>query len=344
MPLAVKTKTDIKQLSGTDKVAILFLCIDEKRSAKIMGRMTPQEITHVTRSLAGLGVVANNVVEDVITEFLEQMVNGTGLVGNVGAAEKILLNFMGSEDVSNLMKEVKGPLQGKNLWTRFSALNESTIASYLKNENPQTAAAILSKVKPDVIARVLPLLEKNLLQDIVSRMIAMEPVPQDFLNHIEATLHEEFMNSAARTKTIDPLQQMADIFNKLDPDLFENLSAGLEIAMPDAIRSIKQKMFTFDDLIRIDVQAIGKIMRAGSEGNMLATALKGAKPELRDFFLSALPERARNMLSEEMRTMGPVRRRDVQDAQTALVDIAKDLAAEGAIALPVNDGDEEIVE
>ncbi|MBO9428627.1 flagellar motor switch protein FliG [Sulfitobacter sp. R18_1] len=336
-------KNDIKKLKGSEKSAVLFLCLGEERSSNLMRQMEEDEVFALTRAMAGLGMVTSEVVEDVITEFMEGMTSGGGVVGNFGAAEKFLGKFLSPEKVEEIMRDVRGPIKGKDLWERFSSLNEAVIAGYLKSENAQTVAAILSKVKADVTAKVLPLLGKEAMHDVIQRMIVMEAVPRDILEQIEDTLEAEFIMSASRASGPDSHQRMADVFNKLDLETFEGVSQALDEEMPDVFAKIKQKMFTFDDLARLDIQSLGRVIRA-AEGNVMPTALKGAKKEVREYFLSALPERSRNMLLEEMNTMGPVRMKDVQNAQSSLVDVAKALAEDGSIQLPSNDDDDVMIE
>ena len=271
------------------------------------------------------------------------MRSGGGLVGDFDTAENMLMKFLPEGQVQEIMSEVRGPLMGRNMWERFAQLNENIIANYLRGEYPQTVAAILSKVDPEVAARVLPLLPADMMQDVLERMILMEAIPRDVLLEIEETLQREFIASAARASTSDPHQRMADIFNKFDIDLFEDVAAKLDESMPDTFQRIKQKMFTFDDLVRLDPQALSRVIRT-VEGNQLALALKGAKKNIRKVFLESIPERSRNILLEEMGAMGPVRVRDVQEAQMALVDGAKELAEEGTINLPTGDDDDQLIE
>ena len=336
-------RDDHKKLSGTEKAAIILLCLGQERGKDILLEMLDNEIYAITHAMAGLGTVTNECVEAVIGEFAEDMKVGGGLVGNFDKAEAYLKQFMDPDRVQEIMSEVRGPLMGRNMWERFSALNESVIAGYLKGENPQTVAAILSKVSPDVTASVLPLLGKDMMQDVIERMIQMEAVPRDVLQDIEETLQKEFIASAARASTSDPHQRMADIFNKFDLEIFEEVSKKLDDKMPDNFARIKQKMFTFDDLVKLDAQALSRVMRA-AEGNALPLALKGAKPEIRKVFLESMPERSRNILVEEMQSMGAVRMREVQEAQNSLVDAAKELAADGTITLPSGDDDDVMVE
>lgn len=336
-------KDNVKALTGSEKSAIIFLCLGEARGATLMRELDSEEIAAVTHAMAGLGMVSSKVVEDVMTQFMESFGQGSHLVGNFETAERMLLSFLDERRVNEIMGEVRGPLMGKNMWERFSALNENVIANYLKGEYPQTVAAILSKVRPELAARVLPLLPKTFMMDVIERMIQMEAVPKDVLHDIEETLQKEFIASAARATSSDPLQKMAEVFNRFDADQFESIAPQLEADLPDSFARIKQMMFTFDDLIRLDPQALSRVMR-GAEGRTLPLALKGAKPNIRTIFLNSMPERSRNILIEEMQAMGPVRMREVQQAQSELVGIAKALAENGDIQLPSSDEDDAVIE
>ncbi len=334
----MKQRMDPTKLRGAEKAAVLFLCLGEERGAELMKQLDEFDIHEITRAIASLGSVPPQVIEAVVNEFLEHINNGAGIIGSIGLAESMLRNFLPANRVGEIMGEIQGPLLGRNLWESFSSLEPQAIADCVKGEHDQTVAAILSKVRPEVAARVLPLLGSERMLEVVERMISIETVPRHALEQIEATLQREYMQSASRLSGPDPQQRMADLFNKLDRNLFERIASELETRIPEAFTSIKQKMFTFDDLIKLDVQALSRVMRA-VEGNTLPLALRGARKEVRDHFLSALPVRSREMLLEEMAAMGPVRGRDVQSAQSALVDAALELAAEEQIALPVDDDD-----
>ncbi len=334
----MKTPKEIKKLRGAEKAAILFLCLGEKRGADLMQRLDEKDIHEITRSISGLGTIPPQVADGVLIEFMQDLGSGGALIGSLDLAESMLRNFLPEDRVTEIMGEVQGPMVGRNMWENFSALNEQVIANYLKGEHDQTIATIMTKVKPDMAAKVLPLLGQERMIEVVERMISMDVVPRHVLQQIEDTLQHEFMASATRGSGPDPHQRIADLFNKLDSSQFERLTTGLEQRIPEAFNTIKQKMFTFDDLIRLDVSSLARVMR-GAEGNALPLALRGAKKDVRDYFLGALPARSRDMLLEEMASMGPVRGRDVQAAQSSLVDYAKELAKDDEIRLPVDDDD-----
>ncbi|PFG61893.1 flagellar motor switch protein FliG [Thioclava sp. ES.031] len=334
----MKTSRDYKKLRGPEKAAILFLCLGEKHGAGLMQRLDDYDIHSITHAISSLGTIPADVVEEVMSEFMETAGDGGGIVGSMEMAQSMLKGFLPEDRVTDIMHEIQGPLVGRNIWENFSALNEQVIANYLKDEHDQTVAAILSKVKPEVASKVLPLLGEERMMEVLERMIGIDTVPRYVFQNIEETLQKEFMSSATRNTGPDPQQRMADLFNKLDSKLFDDITQRLETRIPEAFGAIKAKMFTFDDLCKLDQQSLVKVMR-GVEGQTLPLALRGAKKEVRDYFLSALPSRSRDMLNEEMTAMGPVRGREVQEAQSALVDYALELSRDDEIRIPLDDDD-----
>ena len=325
--------------TGPQKAAIVFLCLGEKRGSALMQKLDMEDIQTITRAMSGLGPIDSVIVEEVLTDFTDAMANGGGVVGSFSVAENLLRSLLPPEQVDGILKDIRGPLKEKDLWARFSSLSENVIANYLKGEHEQTIAAILSNMKSDVVAKVLPLLGQDKMQDVIERMIRMEAVPHHMMQQIEETLQRDIINAGAQPTTAEMHQKMADLFNKLDRAAFDAIAPELDKRLPDSFGAIKQKMFTFEDLGRLDAMDLAKVMR-GVPGNTLPVALRGASEEVRATFLGALPGRSRDMLEEEMATMGAVRGRDVRDAQAVLLDYARQLADEEVIRLPIDDEDE----
>ncbi len=332
-----------RKLRGPEKAAILFLCLGEQRGSELMKKLDDVDIQKITRAVSGLGVVPAPLVEEVMTEFSETITKGGGVTGSLAIAENMLRSFLPPEQVAAILKEIRGPLQERDLWSRLGTMNETVIADYLDGEHEQTAAAILSKLPSDAAAKTLGRMPPARMQAVVERMIRMKTVPADTMRQIEETLQRDLMSGKDVGSATEMQQRMADLFNKLDRETFESLSAQLEQRMPQDFISIRQKMFTFDDLMKLDLQSLARVMR-GLQGNTLPLALRGATKEIRDQFLEALPQRSRDMLLDEMNTMGAVRNRDVRAAQAAIVDCARDLAAQDIIRLPVQDDEEEMID
>jgi flagellar motor switch protein FliG len=209
----------------------------------------------------------------------------------------------------------------------------------LKNEYPQTVAVVLSKVRSNHAARVLSLLPESFAMEVVMRMLRMESVQKEVLDGVERTLRSEFMSNLARSTRRDPHEMMAEIFNNLDRQSEQRFIAALEERNREASERIKSLMFTFDDLQRLAPAAIQILLR-NVQKDKLPLALKGASEKLRDLFFSNLSERASKMLREEIEALGPVKLRDVDEAQATIVVMAKELATQGQIEIGEGKDDE----
>jgi flagellar motor switch protein FliG len=249
----------------------------------------------------------------------------------------MLLKTLPRDRVSQIMEEIRGPA-GRTMWDKLGNVNEAVLANYLKNEYPQTVAVVLTKVKSDHAARVLSLLPESFAMEVVMRMLRMETVQKEALDGVERTLKAEFMSNLARAQRRDAHEMMAEIFNNLDRQSETRILAALEERNRDAASRIRGLMFTFDDLARLDGAGVQVLMRAVPK-EQLTLALKGGSETLRDLFIKNMSERAAKMLKEDLAGLGPVKLREVDEAQAAIVLMAKDLAAQGQIQL--QDGREE---
>jgi flagellar motor switch protein FliG len=185
-------------------------------------------------------------------------------------------------------------------------------------------------------------LPENFAMEVIMRMLRMEAVQKEVLDHVEKTLRTEFMTNLARTSRRDSHEMMADIFNNLDRSAENRFMTALEERNRESAERIKQLMFTFDDLIRVDATGIQTLLRQ-VEKDQLAMALKGASDEVKDLFFANMSERAGKMMREDMEAMGAVRLRDVDEAQAAIVAVAKQLAESGEIAISGTGEEDELV-
>jgi flagellar motor switch protein FliG len=200
---------------------------------------------------------------------------------------------------------------------------------------------VLSKVRGDHAARVLALLPEAFAMEVVMRMLRMESIQKEVLDGVEKTLRAEFMSNLARSTRRDAHEMMADIFNNLDRAVETRFLAALEERNRDSAERIKALMFTFDDLQRLTSASVQVLLRE-VEKEKLPVALKGASDAVRDLFIGNMSERAAKMLKEEIAGLGPVKLRAVDEAQAAIVVLAKELAAQGTIEISESK-DEELV-
>ena len=330
--------TDYDQLNGPEKAAIIMLAVGEEQVGQIFSRLDIDEIKEVSQIMSVLGSVDSDVVERILKDYAEQMTSAGGIVGSFDTTEKLLNRFLDDERVEAIMDEIRGPA-GRTVWDKLGNVNEAVLASYLKNEYPQTVAVVLSRIRPDHAARVLSNLPDDFALEVVMRMLRMEVVQKDILADVEKTLRAEFMSNLARTNRRDNHEVMAEIFNFFDRNTEGRFLEMLEERHKDAADKIRALMFTFDDLAKLDGAGIRALLRE-VEQNKLSVALKGGSHKVKELFFTNMSERAGKMLKEDMESMGPVRLRDVEEAQMALVNTAKELAAQGEIFLADSKDDE----
>ena len=331
----------VQQLTGAQRAAVLMLALGEEYGGKIWALLDDDELRILTQTMSSLGTIDAAVVEELLLEFVGRLSATGSLMGNYDATERLLQKYLAPDRVSNVMEEVRGPA-GRNVWEKLSNVPEEVFANYLKNEYPQTIAVVLAKLKPEQAAKILAVLPEQLGLDVVNRMLKMEAIQKDVIERLENTLRTEFMSSLSQTRRRDAHEVMAEIFNNFDRQTETRFITSLEEQNREAAERIKTLMFTFDDLIKLDTASAQTLMRHVDK-DKLAVALKGATDAVRQFFLGNMSTRAAKMLVDDMGALGPVRLRDVDEAQGLLVNLAKDLAAKGEIMISKNRGDEELV-
>ena len=336
-----KTKDDFRALSGPQKAAIFMLSLGQEQSGILFERMDDEEIRVLSQAMSGLGAMSSNIVERLFVEFADQLSSAGGLVGSLSSTERLLAGALPEERVNQIMEDMRGPA-GRTMWDKLGNVNEVVLANYLKNEYPQTVAVVLSKIRTDHASRVLSVLPENFSLEVIMRMLRMEPVQKEILDHVERTLRSEFMTNLASATRRDSHELMADIFNNLDRNTENRFMTALEERNREAAERIKQLMFTFDDLVRLDAGGIQALLRQ-VEKDQLAMALKGASDDVKELFFSNMSERAGKMMREDMEAMGAVRLKDVDEAQSGVVITAKDLADAGEIVISTGEEEGELI-
>ena len=336
-----RVKDDFRSLTGMQKAAVFMLAVGQQHSAQLLEKMDDEEIRELSQAMASLGSINASIVERLFVEFADNLSSSGGLVGSVSSTERLLMSALPEDRVNQIMEEMRGPA-GRTMWDKLGNVNEAVLANYLKNEYPQTVAVVLSKIHPDHASRVLAILPENFSMEVIMRMLRMEAVQKEILDHVERTLRSEFMTDLSRTARRDSHEVMADIFNNLDRATENRFMTSLEERNREAAERIKQLMFTFDDLARVDASGIQMLLRQ-VEKDQLGLALKGSSDEVRELFFANMSERAGKMMKEDMEAMGAVRLKDVDEAQAAIVSVAKALADSGEIVIAGNDEESELV-
>jgi flagellar motor switch protein FliG len=337
----MRAKDDYRALTGAQKAALLLMSVGEESAAKIFALMHDDEIKEISQTMANLGTVSSTVIERLFVEFADQISSTGALTGTFETTERLLAKVLDKTKVDAIMEEIRGPA-GRTMWDKLSNVNESVLANYLKNEYPQTVAVVLSKVRSDHASRVLALLPEAFAMEVVMRMLRMEAIQKDVLEDVERTLRNEFLSNLARSSRRDAHEMIAEIFNNLDRATEQRFMNALEERNRDSAEKVKSLMFTFEDLGKLDPGGVQTLLRNVDKAK-LPMALKGASAALQELFLGNMSERASKMLKEDMAAMGPVRLRDVEEAQMTMVNMAKELAAKGEIVLSDKKGEDELI-
>ena len=338
---ALRIREDYRTLTGPEKAAIMMLALGEEHATKLFTHMDDEEIRELSQTMANLGTVSSTIIERLFVEFAEQISSTGSLVGTYESTERLLLKVLDNDKVNQIMEDIRGPA-GRTMWDKLGNVNETVLANYLKNEYPQTVAVVLSKIKGEHAARVLAQLPESFAMEVVMRMLRMEPVQKEVLDNVERTLRTEFMSNLARTSRRDAHEMMAEIFNNLDRKTESRFLAALEERNRDSAERIRALMFIFEDLSKLDPSGVQTLLRVRRQ------AEAGPGPEGR------VGNPARHVLHQHVGTrrqdharghggMGPVRLRDVDEAQMDMVQVAKDLAARGEIVMAEGKGEDELI-
>lgn len=339
--LVVGDNAESRELDGAEKAAVLLLALGPDYGKPIFAELDEMEIRQVSRAMSTLGPITQDMLDKLLVGFVTDLSSNGSISGNSESTERLLLSFLPNDRVDSIMEEIRGPA-GRNIWEKLSNVQEDILATYFKNEYPQTVAVIMSKLYPDHASRVLAVLPEELAMDVVQRMLSLEPVQKEILEKIESTLRTEFMSTLSHTQKRDSHELMADVFNSFDRQTETRFLTALEELNREAADRIKELMFTFDDLVNLDATAIQGLLQA-MDKNDLTMALKGANDTAKELFFNNMSARAAKMAKDDMEAMGPVRLSDVDEAQGRMVNAAKDLAARGEIIISKGSSDVEMI-
>lgn len=329
------------RLKGPQRVAALLMLLGEEHGAPIWAQFDEREVRTICLAMAELGAIRGDAVEALIADFAAEFAATGAVMGNADRAEELLAKIFPPERVAAVMADVRGA-SGRQVWRRMAHVPADLLARFLRDEYPQTVAVVLSRIGSDQGGRVLALLPDALAAEVVNRMLQQGAVRPEALADIEDLLHRHFLAGGPRKAEPDPYEVMADRFNAFDRPTETRFLAALEDTNKDAAARIREKMFTFDDLLRLDPAGAQTLLRQVDK-DLLARALKGASEAARSFFTGNMSSRAAKNLGDDMDAMGPIRVKEVDEAQAKMVGVAKALADTGEIRISKGRIDEEVV-
>lgn len=330
-------------INGRSKAAVFLACLDPEQASKVLSKLKEEEIEGLTLELSSLGKIEPEMREAIMEEFHSMYIaNRFVSAGGIEYARGLLESALGPEKALEILTRLQNSLQ-EVPFEFLKRADPSQIASFIQDEHPQTIALILAHMEPNVAAVVLGGMPAEVRPDVLMRIATMDRTPPEIVREVERVLERKMASVFSQGFTFaGGVRDVAEIMNCIDRGAEKAIMADLEEQDPELADEIGRLMFTFDDLIHVEDSGIQKALRDIDQKD-LGLALKTAGEELREKILGNLSSRAREMILEEMEFMGPVRVRNVEEAQQKIVGVVRRLEESGDIVIGGSADDEVIV-
>jgi flagellar motor switch protein FliG len=330
-------------ISGLQKSAILLIALGPERSALIFKYLKEEEIEELTLEIANTRSITPQVKEAVIEEFYQVCLAQQYIAeGGIGYAKELLENALGAEKALEVIGKLTASLQVKPF--EFIRKTEaSQVLNFIQDEHPQTIALILSCLSPAQSALIISALRPDRQSDVAKRIATMDRTSPDVIKDVEKILETKLSNLVNQDYTIvGGVDSVVEILNTVDRSTEKHIMETLEIDEPELADEIRKKMFVFEDILLLDDRSIQRVLR-DVDNNDLGIALKAANEQVQNAVFNNLSKRLATMIKEDMEFMGPVRMKDVEEAQQKIVNIIRKLEDSGEIVISRGGGDEIVV-
>ncbi|MCQ2517370.1 MAG: flagellar motor switch protein FliG [Lachnospiraceae bacterium] len=331
------------KISGIQKAAVLLISLGPEKSAMIFKHLKEEEIEELTLEIANTRSVTPQVKESVIDEFYEVCLAQQYIAeGGIGYAKELLDKALGADKAGDVINRLTASIQVKP-FEFVRKTDASQLLSFIQDEHPQTIALILSYLGPSQSAMVLSALPPDRQADVAKRIATMDRTSPDVIKDVERILESKLANLVNQDFTIiGGVDHVVEILNTVDRGTEKHIMETLEIENPDLADEIRKKMFVFEDILLLDDRAIQRVLR-DVDNNDLSIALKGSNEEVQNAIFNNMSKRLAVMIKEDMEFMGPVRMKDVEEAQQKIVNVIRKLEDSGEIVVSRGGGDEIIV-
>ncbi|MFN3692032.1 MAG: flagellar motor switch protein FliG [Fervidobacterium sp.] len=328
------------KLSGKRKAAILLVTLGPERAAKVLKSLDDSEVESLTIEIANLGKVSNEERKAVLEEF-QSLTKAREMIisGGIEYAKEMLIKAFGPEKAMQIIERLVSNLAVKPFEFMKSA-DVVQIVNFLQSEHPQTIALVLSFLDTRIASQVLGALPENLQLDVIKRISLLERASPDVVKEVEKLLEKKFAGVATQTMSaVGGLDTAAEIMNNLDRSTEKALMERLTYESPELAEEIRKRMFVFEDILKLDDRSVQLVLREVNTQD-LAVALKGASEELKQKIFNNMSKRAQQLLKDEIEFMGPVRVKDVEEAQQKIINIIRRLEEAGEIVVARGGGEE----
>jgi len=328
------------KLTGRRKAAILLVTMGPERAARVLKNLEDSEVEALTIEIANLGKVTNEERKAVLEEF-QSLTKAREMIisGGIEYAKEMLIKAFGPEKAMQIIERLVSNLAVKPFEFMKSA-DVVQIVNFLQSEHPQTIALVLSFLDTKIAAQVLGSLPENLQLEVIKRISLLERASPDVVKEVEKLLEKKFAGVATQTMSaVGGLDTAAEIMNNLDRSTEKNLMERLTYETPELAEEIRRRMFVFEDILKLDDRSVQLVLREVNTQD-LAVALKGASEELKQKIFNNMSKRAQQLLKDEIEFMGPVRVKDVEEAQQKIINIIRRLEEAGEIVIARGGGEE----
>ncbi|WP_146809392.1 MULTISPECIES: flagellar motor switch protein FliG [Aneurinibacillus] len=332
-----------KELSGRQKAAILLISLGPEVSAQVFKHLREEEIEQLTLEIANVRKVGSDEKESVLTEFHQICVAQEYISqGGINYAKEILEKALGQQKAFDIIHRLTAHLQVRPFDFARKA-DPAQVLNFIQNEHPQTIALVLSYLEPEQSAAILSALPQERQAEVARRIALMESTSPEVISQVESVLEQKLSSTVVQDYTqAGGIEAVVNMLNNVDRSTERVILDTLEIQDPELAEEIKKRMFVFEDIVVLDDRSIQRVIRDVENADLML-ALKVANEEVRSVVFRNMSKRMADTFKEEMEYMGPVRLRDVEEAQTRIVATIRRLEESGEIIIARGGGDEIIV-
>jgi flagellar motor switch protein FliG len=323
----------VRKLSRVDKVAIILYSMGEETASDVLKMLDHDDVRKISRSMTQMASIPSKAVEETVDEFFKMVSNEEGAIVTIGEdyVKTVITKVLGEKTAERLMESISLQEDGSYIEI-FRNLDIKVLGEFVKNEHPQTVALILSQLLPEEASQVLAVLPEQLQLEVVDRLAKFENVSPEMLRDVAHVLEREIKTAQVATKKVGGIKAIAEMLNNMERQKSSELIARIEENDPEMAEEIRQNMFIFEDLVKIDDRGVQEIMKEiSTDMDILAKAMKTASEVIKERIYKNMSERAGDMLRENIEDMGPTRISDIEKAQNEIVKVTMKLADEGKI-------------
>ncbi|MBZ2173878.1 flagellar motor switch protein FliG [Schnuerera sp. xch1] len=324
----------VRQFNGKEKAAILLISLGPEKSAEIFKHLNEDEIEELTLQIANMRMISSEEKQNVLENFYQIAVAQEYISeGGIDYAKKILERAVGSDKAVDIINRLTSSLQVKP-FEFIRKADPNQLLNYIQDEHPQTIALILSYLNPNQSAQLIASLPPNKQAEVAMRIATMDRTSPDIVKEVEKVLETKFSDVLSQDFTATGgIQTAVDILNSVDRGTEKHIIEELDMIDAELSEEIRKRMFVFEDIVSLDNRSIQRVIRE-IDNSQWAIALKGASEEVKEVIFTNMSKRLVEMIKEDIEFMGPVRIRDIEEAQQNIVNIIRKLEEDGEIITP----------